>query len=511
MREQSPGPSPARAPSSETPGRPAAAPGLTHRQMVLYALGTGAGYIYGMTVNTWIMYFYLPPEGSGRVPLLTLGAFTFAMFIGRIVDALADLPVAYFSDRTYGRRGRRIPYIIYGAVPLFIVFGLLWAPPGAPGSLANAVWFGLTVNLFFILFTAVFNPQYALLPEIARTDRERVLVSTYNATFTMLAAGLVMIGSGLLIGRFGYLGMALTLGLLALLLTFGPVIAIRERPRTKDEVPQESFAGTLLLVFRNRPFLHYEFNMFIYYIGFNSLLAGVPYFVKVVLGQPEGLVGLYLGAHLVSAMLMFPFVGPLSRRVGKRRLYLWGMGAIALILPLFFFVGKVLLPVAPAIQFLVLLAMAGVPLGILYVLPGALLSDCVDFDEGRTGSRREAIYVGVQNILQNAAVAFQTLFLAQLFRFFGYSPQHPTGVYLLGPLAGLLFLGSFLIFYPYQLDEKRHPEWALARWRPPYPARSAGAGGATDAGGAEGSTGPSGSPRQATSDRKAHLNQARAR
>ena len=40
------------------------------------------------------MYFYMPPEGSGRVPLLSLGAFTAIMFLGRIVDALADIPVA---------------------------------------------------------------------------------------------------------------------------------------------------------------------------------------------------------------------------------------------------------------------------------------------------------------------------------------------------------------------------------------------------------------------------------
>jgi len=133
-------------------------------------------------------------------------------------------------------------------------------------------------------------------------------------------------------------------------------------------------------------------------------------------------------------------------------------------MPLFFFVGKVALPVAAGAQFLILLAMAGLTLGVLYVLPGALISDCVDYDAGRTGARREAIYVGVQGILQNAAVAVSTVLLAQQFRIFGYNQANPTGIYLLGPLAGLLFLMSFLIFRPYGLDEKRHPEWAAAHW-----------------------------------------------
>ncbi|MEW6031511.1 MAG: MFS transporter [Bacillota bacterium] len=443
--------------------------GLTHPQMALYAAGTGGAHLLNTTVVTWIAYFYVAPEGSGRVPLVSLAAFTLAMTLGRIVDALVDLPVAYLSDRTPGRLGRRIPYILFGGLPLIVIFVLLWTPPGSPGSTTNALWFALTINLFFIAFTAVFNPQGALLPEIARTSRERVTVSTYNATFTMLTAAVAMIAPGILVERVGFTGMALVVGSLALVMTYCPVLVIRERPRTRDEVPKVTFAETLVMVFRNRPFLHYEFNMAAFYVGFNVLLAGVPFFVKVVLGQPEGLVGLYLGAHLAAAMAVFPFVGPLARRFGKRRLYLWGIGSIALIAPLLFFVGKLPLPLSPGTQALILLTAAGLPLGVLYVLPGALISDCVDYDEGRTGTRREAIYVGVQNILQNAAVAVSTVTMMTVFNLFGFGASNPTGIYLLGPLAGLMFLVAFLIFRPYELDEKRHPEWAARRWQPPGP------------------------------------------
>ncbi len=449
---------------------PGAELSLPHWRMAFYALGTGAGYIFSTTVVTWIMYFYMPPEDAGRVPLLSLGAFTAIMVAGRIVDALADIPVAYLSDRTRGRLGRRIPYILFGGVPLFVIFLLLWLPPGAPGSLTNVIWFAVTVNLFFVVYTAVYNPQYALLPEIARTDRERVVVSTYNATFTMIAAALVMVGSGLLVEKLGFFGMALGLGLLALVLTYGPVVAVRERPRSSEEIPSETLLQSLALVFRNRPYLHYELNMVTFYVGFNALQAGVPYFVKVVLGQPESLVGLYLGAHVGAAMLMFPFVGPLSRLLGRKRLYLISIAAVAVIMPLFYFVGRLPLPVSPGAQFVVLLVLAGLAIGPLYVLPGALISDCIDYDTARTGSRREAIYVGVQGILQNAAVAVSTAALTQVFRLFGYSSAHPTGVYLLGPLAGLCFLASFFIFRPYQLDEKRHPDWAEAHWQGEPPA-----------------------------------------
>lgn len=428
-------------------------------QMITYAAGTSAGLLLNTTVVTWVMYFYVPPPGEGGVPLISITVFTWIMMLGRIVDALADLPVAYLSDRTTSRYGRRMPYVIGLGLPTVIVYWLLWSPPTNGVSLANAIYFGVLINLFFVVYTAVYNPMMALLPEIARTNGERIGLSTWGAFFAMVTTAVASVGSGLLLDRLGFKGMAYVLGGLALVLTYLPFLTIRETPKTSREAVNMGFWDMLLKTFTNGPFLAYVVNMALFYIGFNTVIGGLPYYVTVILKSSKASVGLYMGAHLAVAVAFFPVMARLAPWVGKRRLYSWAIFAIAALFPLFFFIGRVPLPITPSVQAVVLMALVGIPLSALYMLPNPLIADCVDYDELMTGKRREAMYYGVQNILQNAAMAFSTVVLGSLFSVFGYSAKNPAGIYLMGPAAGLCFLLAGMVFLKYPPDRRPVADW----------------------------------------------------
>jgi len=432
---------------------------LRRAQMITYAAGTSAGLLLNTTLVAWVMYFYVPPPGEGRPPLISIVAFTWIMLLGRIIDALADLPVAYFSDRTVSRFGRRMPYIVGLGLPTVIVYWLLWSPPTGHVSLANVVFFGVLINLFFIIYTAVYNPMMALLPEIARTSDERIAVSAWGAFFAMITTALASVVSGVLLERLGYRGMAYVFGGLALILTYLPFSTIRESPKTAREAVTLGFWDMLLKTFTNGPFISYVVNMALFYIGFNTVISGLPYYVTVVLKSSKASVGLYLGAHLATAIAFFPVMARVAPRVGKKRLYSWAIFAIAALFPLFFLIGKLSLPIPPSVQGVILMALVGIPLSALYMLPNPLISDCIDYDERLTGRRREAMYYGVQNILQNAAMAFSALVLGSLFNFFGYSAENPTGIYLMGPAAGLCFLLAGAIFLKFPPDARPVGEW----------------------------------------------------
>ncbi|MHB8945352.1 MAG: MFS transporter [Bacillota bacterium] len=446
-------------PSGPVPSGPPGHKPLRPVQMITYAAGTSAGLLLNTTVVTWVMYFYVAPPGEGRVPLIPIVAFTWIMLLGRIVDALADLPVAYFSDRTYSRFGRRMPYIIALGLPTVVVYWLLWSPPVAGLSPLNVIYFAVLINLFFVVYTAVYNPMMALLPEIARTNPERITLSTWGAFFAMITTAIASVGSGLLLERLGYRGMAYVLGGLALVLTYLPFLTIRETPKTAREAVTMGFWEMLLRTFTNGPFLAYVGNMALFYVGFNTVISGLPYYVTVILKSSEASVGLYMGAHLAAAMAFFPVMARIAPRIGKRRLYTRAIFVVAALFPLFFFIGKVPLPISPQVQGIALMALVGIPLSALYMLPNPLISDCVDYDELLTGKRREAMYYGVQNILQNAAMAFSAVLLGSLFNFFGYSAKNPAGIYLMGPAAGLCFLLAGLIFLKYPPDALAVGEW----------------------------------------------------
>ena len=470
-------------------------PRLSRLQKVFYALGTASGQLFNTTVVTWAMYYYVPPAGQGRQPLVSIGLFTAAMTFGRIIDAIIDPGIGWISDRTRSRLGRRIPYILAFGLPTAVTFFFLWSPPNAGPTVLNAVYFAIMINLYFITASLLYIPQGALLPEIAVTSEERVSLATHNALFTMLAAAVVAVAPGLIIQRLGFRGLGLVMGAIGLVLAYLPTLVIRERSKWREQMGQggggapagssspgaparggiahgaaaqeaaaletatavqAAVAPPLRLVeavrhtLRNSSFMAFAGSMFCFYLGFNSLMAGIPYIVTVIIGGKEGDVPLYLGTHVLAAIAFFPVVGWLARRIGKRRLYTGAYLALAVLLPLLFFLGKLPFGTASS-QALVWLVAGGAVLSVHYVLPGAVTAECVDYDETVTGQRREAMYFGVQSIIQTLAVALSTTFVGALFRAFGFSADRPLGIALLGPMAGFFLFGGFLSFRRYRL------------------------------------------------------------
>ena len=84
----------------------------------------------------------------------------------------------------------------------------------------------------------------------------------------------------------------------------------------------------------------------------------------------------------------------------------------------------------------------------LTVLPGynQVVARTRDFDIDITSSLQDP------SIIQTLAVALSTTFIGGLFRAFGYSANHPLGIALLGPMAGLFLFGGFLSFRRYRLN-----------------------------------------------------------
>src|SRR3972149_6618597 len=85
------------------------------RTRILYGIGSFGGSLLQQTVLLWVFYYYAPPAGQGlplRVSASLLGV---ALGAGRVVDALADPPVAYLSDRLRLPGGGGRPVIFRGA------------------------------------------------------------------------------------------------------------------------------------------------------------------------------------------------------------------------------------------------------------------------------------------------------------------------------------------------------------------------------------------------------------
>ncbi len=378
---------------------------LTTKQKLAYAAGGLAMNLTNLVISQWIFKRYVPSPAEALVPV---ALFSTIFLAGRITDAFTDPLVAFWSDRLRSKRGRRIPFLIWGLGPMALVFFLLWVPPMDGMHWLNTLWVLLLVQAWFVLYTVVVTPYLALLPEISSGAVERVNLTTLQAVFVMVGT-VVFAVIGVVIEGAGWAAMGAVVAVLCLV-SFGPTIfAIKERPlpaaRDDDRV---SLVTWVRLTFRNRPFLFLVVSTSFYWFGLNLLIMIVPYWAQDLLGLDESAVALLMGPFLVTNLVFFFVFNRLAKRRGAWLAFVVTIIGSALAAPTLCAVGH--LPWGSLlVQSAVAMGLIGIPTAGFMMLPFALLAEVVDHDEELTGQRREAIYFGVQAILQKTMIGASIL------------------------------------------------------------------------------------------------------
>jgi GPH family glycoside/pentoside/hexuronide:cation symporter len=307
--------------------------------------------------------------------------------------------------------------------------------------------------MFYFGFTLVSCPYLALLPEIVRSDRDRVGLAALQAVFNVLGDLVGAVVGGILIGRMGFMGMGLFIaGLSALTFVLG-LLGPRDDPR--QEPPPVMGLGTALgHTFRNRHFVHYGLAFLTFWIGLTVVVAAVPFLVSELLHRGEAEAGVVTGVVLIAAVACLPLTTWASARWGKRRTFLASLLWFTALAPFLGTVGRWPVPLDGYAQAIVLMVLAGPPVSGLLVLPYALLAEVTDDDERVTGTRREATYFGVNGMLYKGGLALGGAVAAWVFAAFGKTAAEPVGLYLAGPVAGAFALVGWALFLGYGLPAR---------------------------------------------------------
>ena len=216
----------------------------------------------------WLLFFLAPPKDENlpaAVPALGLGLFELdpRVFVGvlltagRLIEGLDDPLIGWWSDRTRSRWGRRLPFVLFSTPFLAIFFALLWLNPTGEASYANAIYLFVILELFFLANTISGGPYESLLPEIARSHRDRMSMVAFQFYFGILGALLGLVFSGLIKDTFGFAAMGAMFAAVALgsryLGLFGVWdCAPRETPPARIEL-RTAFMATL----SNKQFLYF--------------------------------------------------------------------------------------------------------------------------------------------------------------------------------------------------------------------------------------------------------------
>lgn len=434
---------------------PAAAP-LSTRAIVDYSLPSfGMGFMF-ILVNIYLLKF--------TTDVLLIAPATMGLVFGasRLWDAVADPVVGFLTDRTRSRHGRRRPWILASALPLAVTFAMLWAPPPALAGNALLLW---TAGALFVFYTGI-----AML-EVAHSALGAELTDAYHERTRVFGVRRIVFGVGTLLAvaalaAFDVLPEPRATG--AVVGIAGAVVAVasiawmvlrvRERPEFQGrgaDHPLRAFAD----VWRN-PHARVLLVVFmIQQLGVTSLMTIMPFLSVYVLHTPAWTFA-YILALFASAIAGVPLWLRIAPQVSKKGGLIGAMAVIGAAISTLWFAGEGDVWLVLAVSAIGGLASAGTD-----VLFPSIQADAIDWDELRTGERKEGAYFAAWAFSAKAAGALASALVGFALAAVGFVPNAPQtpgaeqGLRLLAALGpAVLYALGIALFLGFSLGESEHAE-----------------------------------------------------
>lgn len=427
---------------------------LPLRALLAYAApGLGFGFMTLM-VSTWFMKY---ATDVLAIPAATIGGI---LLLSRAWDAVADPVAGYLSDRTHTRFGRRRPWMVAGALPLALGFALAWSPPAQLSPTGLAWWIGGAVLLFFTGLTICRMPHEALGAELSRDYHERNRV--FGVKRALFGVGTLAVFAALAqLGEASdprasvpWLAGGAAAGTALLLVLTG--LAVREPPAHLGRGALRPLAA-VRDVLANPHARRLISVSFLQQVATGTVTTAAAYHTQYVLGD-AGAFPLLLGIFFVSSLVSIPLWLRIGQRFDKKPILVASMIAVGAILGAMFAVGE-----GDHALLFSLAAAGGVAAGGLDVIMPSLQADVIDWDELRTGQRKEGVYFAAWHLAEKLALGVAAAVTGLALAASDFAPNQPQAAPALLAMRALLSLfplavytAGALLFVRFGLDRAAH-------------------------------------------------------
>lgn len=425
------------------------------------ALGAGDfGFnLYWQTASLYLLFFYtdvlgLPPTVAGTIYMAAL-----------VWDAVLDPLIGSVADRTRSRYGRYRPYLLFGGVPLAIVFAASFVAPGGSSGPAIAATAVLHVA-FRTLYAAISIPYASLFARITHDAKLRADLAGFRMVCATLAAVLVAGGTLPIVRalstpespRFGWILLGLIFGAVACALLLLVAWAARGYDDFEEQqAPPRDLRAAMRSLLANRALLILLGAVMV--SSFANTLYGknLLYYFKYVVHRAE-LASAAMALVAFGAAVLVPLFAWIARVYGKRAawligsvpsligMFLWRLGQDGTSLPLLFSA----------------LGLYAFGTAAYVVCFWSMLPDTVEYGEWKTGVRTESLVFGLAVLGQKVALGLGAGFLGLALAHIGYvanaeqAPETIEGIKRMMfwfPLGGWVVSVSLIAFYPLSLRE----------------------------------------------------------
>jgi len=337
-----------------------------------YAMGSFATGAFG-TVPGLLLLPYL--TDSLAVPAAVAGLL---VLLPKAWDVVFNPVAGRISDRAGARR----PFLLFGGVAVAVLFAALFAG-------GSAVYVAVVFLLCATAYAFFQVPYVAMMAEITTDYDERTRLMAWRMAILALAILVSGAGAPAIRDATSYPVMGIAVGALILVGTlatyFGTAGASVSQRVALSATPRELWA----VVKDCRPFRSLLAVFVVQAVGLGTMLAGVDYFARLVLGNSAYQTFLFVG-FVGPALVVMPLWQRVGRKYGKRVGLLISSGVFAAAV-----VGLGASRVLPVGVVFGLMAFVGVGYAGMQVFPLAMLPDVITASEEASGASRAGLFSGV--------------------------------------------------------------------------------------------------------------------